>query len=540
MAGEQIIQSGLIVGRTAGAAITIVPTTDSTSTILFDDRSGDQTSEIKFDHLTNIYTHKIGTTTQFQITSTGVTIAGDLIVNGTTITVNATDLVVTDKVILVNKDEVLVGVGNGTGVAGIEVERGSLANTDWLFNESNDWWGTSGAIQTLGNIAKIDSTLASEQVLTITANGAVKAPIGTTAERPATPSDGMIRYNSTLNALEGYGNAIWNILSDAPVLFVQRGYIDGLILSNGTDTAHDIDISPGLARDDSNTDNMEITSVLVKQIDAPWVVGTAAGGNDQLQLDGANTVTFTDNGASPDFVTIDAGTWTVTPLTGDTLVVVGGTNAGSYQITTATTTVITVATGSFLADAASTSAIYVIRSDTWYHTWLIRRNDTGVVDILFSESATAPTMPASYDQKRRIGAVFTDSSANIIAFFQDNDTFYWVTRPRDVSTTSPGTSANLPTMTVPTGLKVEVFMSITYHVNSNHYLLVTSPDETDSTPSATIYDIYNNVSSSPIGQSNMNRLTNTSAQIRYRSSIGAVSIINIWTIGWKDPRGRNV
>ena len=36
-----------------------------------------------------------------------------------------------------------------------------------------------------------------------------KIPVGTTAQRPASSVDGDIRYNSTLNSYEGYGNAAW-------------------------------------------------------------------------------------------------------------------------------------------------------------------------------------------------------------------------------------------------------------------------------------------------------------------------------------------
>ena len=35
-------------------------------------------------------------------------------------------------------------------------------------------------------------------------------------------------------------------------------------------------------------------------------------------------------------------------------------------------------------------------ANTTYHVWLIKRSDTGVVDALFSASATTPTMPANY------------------------------------------------------------------------------------------------------------------------------------------------
>jgi len=49
-----------------------------------------------------------------------------------------------------------------------------------------------------------------------------------------------------------------------------------------------------------------------------------------------------------------------------------------------------------------------------YHVWLIKRSDTGVVDALFSTSATAPTMPSGYDKKRWLGWIITDSSTNNI------------------------------------------------------------------------------------------------------------------------------
>ena len=81
---------------------------------------------------------------------------------------------------------------------------------------------------------------------------------------------------------------------------------------------------------------------------------------------------------------------------------------------------------------------------TRYHIWLIYRSDTGVTDVLFSTSATAPTMPTNYDYKRRIGSFLTDASGNIIAFSKhavvvrngDKD-FAWVVKT-DVF--GPGTS----------------------------------------------------------------------------------------------------
>ena len=65
-------------------------------------------------------------------------------------------------------------------------------------------------------------------------------------------------------------------------------------------------------------------------------------------------------------------------------------------------------------------------ASTLYYVWLIKRSDTGVVDALYSESPTGPTMPTNYDYKRLIGSVLTDGSANIIAFLQSGDYFRYM------------------------------------------------------------------------------------------------------------------
>ena len=68
-----------------------------------------------------------------------------------------------------------------------------------------------------------------------------------------------------------------------------------------------------------------------------------------------------------------------------------------------------------------------VAANTGYGLYLIRRTDTGVVDVLFSTDMSAAggsaTMPTSYTQKRLIGWVRTDGSSNIISFLQAGDTF---------------------------------------------------------------------------------------------------------------------
>ena len=77
-----------------------------------------------------------------------VVIKGDLEVNGTTTTINTTELAVEDNIIVLNSNV----TGTPSVDAGIEVERGTLANVRFLWDETNDRW-TFGAnnVYTSGN-----------------------------------------------------------------------------------------------------------------------------------------------------------------------------------------------------------------------------------------------------------------------------------------------------------------------------------------------------------------------------------------------------
>lgn len=64
------------------------------------------------------------------------TISGDLIIGGTTTTINAEEITMADNTILLNSNE----TGTPTQDAGIEVERGTSANKSLLWDETNDRW----------------------------------------------------------------------------------------------------------------------------------------------------------------------------------------------------------------------------------------------------------------------------------------------------------------------------------------------------------------------------------------------------------------
>jgi hypothetical protein len=99
------------------------------------------------------------------IDNSSMTITGNLTIQGTTTTVNAANLVVTDNTILLNKDE--AGAGVSLGYAGVLVSRGTLPTEGWLYDEGNKWWGPAGptgtfsanvgSTQIVGNISEINT-----------------------------------------------------------------------------------------------------------------------------------------------------------------------------------------------------------------------------------------------------------------------------------------------------------------------------------------------------------------------------------------------
>lgn len=180
-------------------------------------------------------------------------------------------------------------------------------------------------------------------------------------------------------------------------------------------------------------------------------------------------------------------------------------------------------------------------ANTTYHVWLIKRSDTGVVDALFSTSASAPTMPANYDYKRRIGSIIRSGGA-ILAFDQFGDRFLLDTPVLDISATSIGTSAVTRTLaSVPTGIVVIALLNVwvgnSTQADMVYLSALASADLAPSSSAAPLNNAYGNAAN--VGNSGRAEIpTNTSAQIRSRSN-SANSQLLIATKGWIDRRGRD-
>ena len=67
-----------------------------------------------------------------------LTVTGNLTITGTTTTVSTTNTTIEDKIVVYNSGEVGAGVAGGSGKSGIEIDRGSLANAQFVFDEADD------------------------------------------------------------------------------------------------------------------------------------------------------------------------------------------------------------------------------------------------------------------------------------------------------------------------------------------------------------------------------------------------------------------
>lgn len=132
-----LIDSAYIAARTSAG-------TDSSSVIaLINEHSVDSTEALALFTGGTGVTISTGTIsigqaigTSDSVTFAGLTVSGNLTVNGTTTTVNTETINLADNIIVINSNEAGTPSQNG----GIEVERGTSTNVSLLWNETSDRW----------------------------------------------------------------------------------------------------------------------------------------------------------------------------------------------------------------------------------------------------------------------------------------------------------------------------------------------------------------------------------------------------------------
>ena len=192
-------------------------------------------------------------------------------------------------------------------------------------------------------------------------------------------------------------------------------------------------------------------------------------------------------------------------------------------------------------------------ANTSYHIWLIKRVDTGVVDVLFSTSASSPTMPTNYTKKRRIGSFVRTGGANrTMSVIETAGGAIEVLHPLSVSSfTAPATTgANQTLSNIPTGIIFDAYFSLssdttTATLASPVKIAAWSPSQTGVTLSdAGTTNLWSGVANDNTGDF-MNATegtgilkirTNTSAQVVVASLNMGIRNVSATTYGWQDYR----
>jgi len=177
-----------------------------------------------------------------------------------------------------------------------------------------------------------------------------------------------------------------------------------------------------------------------------------------------------------------------------------------------------------------------------YYIWAILRSDTGVTDILYSLSSTAPTMPTNYDYKRLIGW-FKRSGGTIVAF-KTYETpgggleFNWSVPTLDINLANTLTTARrTDAVKVPLNISTIANLNISCRDAAAAYTVwVCCPDQTDAAPAINSAPLFTTVSSAGGGDTTTGGpllvRTSSAGLIAARADLATVDLYAVVTIGF--------
>lgn len=184
-------------------------------------------------------------------------------------------------------------------------------------------------------------------------------------------------------------------------------------------------------------------------------------------------------------------------------------------------------------------------TDTTYHIFLIRRPDTGVVDIAADTSASganiAANTNAAYTQVRRIGSILRESGA-IVTFKQWGDNFRRAAIS-DRNSTSAAASALLA-LSIPAGIAVAPMILYFLQVATSATCQVRLGSASIGSADTTIASLI--CGAGDTSERNLELVppyfvSDTSRQIYFEqiNTAGTPAASQLFTVGWVDLRGKD-
>lgn len=216
--------------------------------------------------------------------------------------------------------------------------------------------------------------------------------------------------------------------------------------------------------------------------------------------------------------------------------------ASSLTKTTSNWGVGPAAGGKFRAAAIAASASY-----WWY---LVRRPDTGVVDVGFSTSATGlvaadfvsggGNLPDVYTQWRSLHGWKTDGSSQWVAGNSDGDMVYLGAYVTDYNNNTHGGATVTTTLSIPAGRAIRPMLSAMQWGSSAQSFQIWNPASSGALAGETVQMVSpNDAGGNGWGAINTERVrSNASGQVSWASGAAGTNVL-IRTCGWVDTRGRN-
>lgn len=201
-------------------------------------------------------------------------------------------------------------------------------------------------------------------------------------------------------------------------------------------------------------------------------------------------------------------------------------------------------TGNGMRDTGAIAA-----SQTW-HIFMIFNPATNAVDVLASQSATAPVLPVGFTYFRRIWSIMLDAASVIRQYVQFGDWCRLTQRSADYAGQANGAGVPyLRKVTVPNGIKVEAefYFQSSGTADNNPYLSgVFDPDNGIPPVFAAPYQwaqirrsgLYTYPGAWISYITGVFRMTTDTAQNIYTRSNDPLDVIALGVTAWRDDRGR--